>query len=192
MGVESVRHDAATGFTGMGEGSPLARGTQTVAQINDQGLNLSPREVTALGGDSAVVPWNQGSVANILNPQAPFVEQARAQSLPLQAGISGTSFRFMRLGEVMGMDPALVRLAAAAHLLPIGAHSYHEIASAAQGFQGDTSQYNPAQPYTPAGTGLTAEQLAAIAARRGLDLANLNAPQPVPQPQAPPADPNRP
>jgi len=160
-------------ITGPGESSPIARTRMTVDQANAAGFDLSTREA-AQAGPTGVLPWNRGDVANIVNPNAEFISSARAESLPLAAGISGTTFRLMGTADVLGVDPAMARLAAMTQLIPIDAHSFHEIAFAAQGFQRPDAAYDPSAPYTSAATGLTPKQLADIAARAQVDLRSLN------------------
>lgn len=170
-----------TALTGKGESSPLARSGLSVADAQAQGLMLSPREIAAAGGDGGVLPWLTGSVANMVDPSAPFISAANQASMPLKAGISGTTYRFMGIADVLGANPAMARLAAFANLSSIEAHSFHEIASAANGFAGG---YNVANPYTPESTGLTIDQLKQIAAARGLSLDALNGGAAQSQPNA--------
>ena len=70
-------------------------------------------------------------------------------------------------------------LAAVGNLASIDAHSFHEIASAAQGFAGG---YDMSMPYTPASTGLDAATLRRIAAAQSLNLDSLNNGQSLPEP----------
>lgn len=163
--------------TGMGEQSPLARANMTTAEANARGLALSERErahIEAQGSD--VVPWVAGSKANIVDPDAPFIRDARSDAMPLKAGISGTTFRGMRLAEVLGANPEMARLALFAQLNPIEAHSFHEIASASQGFFDplSSSKYDVRAPYTPESTGVDVETLRSVAESMGLSLDELN------------------
>ncbi len=175
-----VTGDPATGFVPGAEQSPLARTTMTVDQAQAAGYNLSPREI-ATASETGVLPWNRGDVANIVNPANPFIADANAASMPQKAGVSGTTFRLMGTGDVLGADPAMTRLAAMTSLIPIDAHSMHEIAFAANGFQSPAMSYDPTgMPYTPSSTGLTPEILQAIARRAGLDLDQLNMTQSTP------------
>lgn len=86
----------------------------------------------------------------MVNPDAPFTQRARENALPLKAGISGTTFRGMRLAEVMGADLDMARLALFAQLNGIEAHSFHEIASAANGYfaEDSSSRYDVHRPYS--------------------------------------------
>ena len=55
--------------------------------------------------------------------------------MPLAAGISGTTFRFINFAKMMGVgDLSHARLCMLGFLIPIRAHSFHEIMSAAKGF----------------------------------------------------------
>ncbi len=209
--VAQARHgdqpaQAGTSLTGAGERSALARSTDTMADMANSGIVLSPREREAAlrahaathGLDPAavlanpppdseiVMPWNTGTVANMVNPDAPFIADAADAAMPLKAGISGNTYRFMRLAEAMGIDPAIARLACMSQLIPIEAHSFHEIAMAAQDFQtpgrpgastdAPGSVYDQNMPYSPASTGLSEAQLLEIMLRNGLMPSDLNGP----------------
>jgi len=180
MGDRSVQ--AGTSLTGSGEGSALSRTTMTVEQAQAAGIKLSPREIAAAQANGGVLPWNVGTVANMVDPSAPFIADATQAAMPLKAGISGTTFRFLGGAEVLGADPAMARLAAMSQLIGIEAHSFHEIASAAQGFQSTGSMYDPSMPYTPASTGLSDAQLMAIMMRNGFLPSDLNQPAPTSTP----------
>jgi hypothetical protein len=168
-------------LTGAGERSALARSTMTIEQAEAAGLALSPRERAAAEANGGVLPWNVGTVANMVDPSAPFIAEAAGDAMPLKAGISGNTFRFMRIAETMGIDPAMARLACMAQLIPIEAHSFHEISMAAQDFQGPSSSYDPSTPYTPGSTGLSEAQLLAIRLRAQMGASDLDTPRaPVP------------
>ena len=183
MGVEGV-----TAPTRIGEGSVLARSDLTIGAAQELGLGLSDREVaraSAVGprdadgnpiGDAAPLPWVVGTRANMVQPDAPFITAANDASMPLKAGISGTTARAMGLFDAFGADPAMARLALTAHLTSIEAHSFHEIASAANGYfpQGSPEAYNMSMPYTPASLGLPEDVLARIAAQAGVSIEELN------------------
>ncbi|HNN94045.1 MAG TPA: hypothetical protein PKI03_17330 [Pseudomonadota bacterium] len=180
MGDRDVQ--AGTSLTGTGEGSALSRTTMTIEQAQAAGIQLSPRELEAAKQNGGVLPWNVGTVANMVKPSADFVQDATQSAMPLKAGISGTTFRFMTGAEMLGADPAMARLAAMSQLIGIEAHSFHEIASAAQGFQTPTSSYDPSLPYSPASTGLSEQQLMAIMMRNGYLPSDLNQPAPTSTP----------
>lgn len=171
-----------TSLTGSGEKSALSRTTMTIEQAAAAGVKLSPREIAAAQANGGVLPWNVGTTANMVDPSAEFISSATSAALPLKAGISGTTFRFMGGAELLGADPAMARLACLAQLIGIEAHSFHEIASASQGFQKSGSSYDPSMPYTPASTGLSEADLMALMLRNGMLPSDIN--QPV---QPPPA-----
>jgi hypothetical protein len=158
-----------TGLVRGAEGSPLAKTTITVEEAIKRGLQLSDREIEAAGGLQAPLNWVVGQRANIVDPKAKFIADAKETSMPLKAGISGTTYRWMMMVEVLGGDPKLARLAAIASLQAADAHSYHEIATAAKGFG---AQYDPTQPY--AHVGLDRATLEAIAKSAGTTLDELN------------------
>ena len=173
MGIEGV-----TAPTRVGEGSILARSELSIDAAQELGLGLSPREIAqaATVDPEGGLPWVVGSRANMVQPDAPFITAAREASMPLKAGISGTTARAMGLFDVLGADPAMARLALTAHLTSIEAHSFHEIASASNGYfpDGSGARYNVAQPYTPESLGLPPEVLAAIAEQAGVSIEELN------------------
>ena len=72
--------------------------------------------------------------------------------MPLRAGISGTTQRFMSLSKQMGANPYGSRLAMMGHLIPTNAHSFHEVMVAAKGYGPayHKGKYIPMQPLTPA------------------------------------------
>lgn len=157
-----------------GEDSPLARSTMTVREAIAQGLELSEREIAAAGGLDAPLNWVIGQRANLVDPNAPFIADARLRSLPLKAGISGTTFRWMLAVDLLGGDPRLGRLAAIASLQAVDAHSYHEIASAARGFG---LAYDPDRPYDH--LGIDRQELEALARSIGTTLDELNGVKPA-------------
>jgi hypothetical protein len=161
-------------MTGAGESNPLAKRRITIEEAKAQGLDLSPREIEIAKANGGYVDWVVGSVSNMVKPEAGFIQGANDQAMPLKAGISGTTYRFGQMGSLLGADPALARQAAVGNLTSIDAHSFHEIASASQGFQEQGGKYDSATPYSEGSTGLSQDQLKAIAAKRGLSLDELN------------------
>lgn len=163
--------------TPTGEASPMSKTTMTVEEAKARGFDLSDREI-AMADENGVLPWVVGERANMVDPNAQFIKDAKADSMPLKAGISGTTFRSMGLFDALGADPAMARLACMGQLTAIDAHSFHEIASASQGFFPADSQqrYDQSTPYTSGSMGLSEEQLQAIAKRQNLDLDDLNKP----------------
>jgi len=151
------------------EKSPLVRTTITVAEAIKKGLELSDREIAAAGGLDGKLDWVIGLRANMVDANAEFIKTAKERSMPIKAGISGTTFRWMRLVDMLGGNKELARLAAVASLQAANAHSYHEIAFAAQGF-GVT--YDANKPY--ANMGISEAHLNEIAASVGTNLEELN------------------
>lgn len=74
----------------------------------------------------------------IMKEAHPWIEAARSMSMPLKSGISGTTSRAMQAAEYLKISaPAThVRMACLGFLLPINAHSYHEVMAAASGYAG--------------------------------------------------------
>jgi hypothetical protein len=150
------------------EKSPLARTQKTVREAVAEGLQLSDREIAAAGGLDAPLDWVIGLRANMVDPNAKFIAEAKAQSMPLKAGISGTTFRWMLVVDLLGGNPEIARLAAVASLQAADAHSYHEIATAAKGFG---ATYDKNKPYD--NMGLDREFLEQLAKSQGTSLEEL-------------------
>jgi hypothetical protein len=211
--------------TKAGEKSPMAFSTEKVevkeevqpdgsikkVGLSETGLKLSPNEVAAMerSKSPSTVPMIEGTKANIVDSSAPFITEGNEQDMPLKSGISGTTFRFMEMAELMGQPPENARLAMVGHLVPIGAHSIHEINTAATGFgrkdedkdgKADAGgaenpiAYDPKKanegggPYTPEKMKpLTYEQLNACALKAGFaSLEEANTP-PADEPASAPA-----
>lgn len=206
--------------TKSGEKSPMAWSTEKVEErtevqpngetktvhVSETGIKLSANEVAAMkrNKDSPdTLPMIEGMKANIIDSSQPFISEANAADMPLKSGISGTTFRFMEMAELMGQPPENARLAMIGHLTPIGAHSIHEINTAASGFGGKDADKDgkadapaPGQtdnvaydstapnakggPYTPEKMKpLTHEQLNGCALKAGFaSLAEANTPPP--------------
>jgi hypothetical protein len=160
-----------------GEENPLARTTITVREAIAEGLALSDREIAAAGGLDGKLNWVVGQTANIVDPNAKFIKQAKDSSMPLKAGISGTTYRWMEVVELLGGNPELARLAAIASLQAADAHSFHEIATAAKGFG---VNYDSSHPY--ANTGLDDALLQQLAVTAGTSLDELNGAKPSAKP----------
>jgi hypothetical protein len=69
----------------------------------------------------------------MLDEENDWVKTARALEMPLKAGISGTTRRWMHAAKQLGANMPGARLTMLAHLLPTMAHSFHEIMTAAKG-----------------------------------------------------------
>ena len=181
MGVEIKKPSS-----GIGEANPIAKTDMTIEEANKLGFQLSDAEIQQAKGanpQGTELPWVKGSVANMVDPDAPFVQGANENSMPLKAGISGTTARAMGLFDTLGMDPELARLACMVQLQQIEAHSYHEIASASNGYmKGDAGEfkYDVNNPYANMG-GLTPTQLQEIAARQGMNFDDLNGQKTTPK-----------
>ena len=136
------------GTSTSGEPNPM---TQSTGDKDDADVQLSEREKRAQGLDKEVLPFLEGMAANMITLNSKWVQSARRMGMPLRAGISGTTQRFMRLASQFGADAYGSRLAMLGHLIPTNAHSFHEIMVASQGY-GPTykqGQYIPLQPLSP-------------------------------------------
>lgn len=167
------------GMTGSGEASTLARTKITIEEAQTMGYELSPREIEAAKANGGVLPWVVGTIANVVDPQAAFIQEGSKNSLPQKAGISGTTYRFMEAAMLLGGDPEKSRLAMLGALQVIDAHTVYEIASAANGFM--DQKFDPKNPYLS--LGLPRELLEEIAVRSGTSLAELNGETKTSEPQ---------
>ncbi len=136
------------GTSTSGEPNPM---TQATRDKDDPDVQLSEREKQAQGLDEEVLPFLEGMTANMITMNSKWVQAARRMGMPLRAGISGTTQRFMNLATQLGADAYGARMAMLGHLIPTNAHSFHEIMVASQGF-GPTykpGRYIPLQPLAP-------------------------------------------
>ncbi|MCA9564217.1 MAG: hypothetical protein KC561_12045, partial [Myxococcales bacterium] len=95
-------------------------------------------------------PYLEGIRDNIVDPSHAWIfEAVNVLQMPLKAGISGTTHRFMSLAGVLGVGGSDARLAMLGHLQNIEAHSFHEICVAAMGFP--NCEYTPGAyvPFSP-------------------------------------------
>ncbi len=136
-----------TGSTGVGESSPTSRSDRT--RDSGEVMDLSYTEDKAQGLAPELLPFLEGWKANIVDAENYWIKEAREElEMPIKAGISGTTHRFMHQATLMGHNAVDARLACFGHLMQMNAHSYHEIASAAQGYVSYTpGSYIPLAPY---------------------------------------------
>ena len=118
------------GMVPRGEGNPL---TQSKTDRDTAGIGLSNREGEAHGLSDDVLPFLEGFTANMVDENNDWIKAAHELEMPLRAGISGTTNRFMMLASQLGANLPGSRLAMMGHLIPTNAHSFHEIMVAAQG-----------------------------------------------------------
>ena len=110
----------------------------------------------------------QGSLANVVNERHWWVKSARKLSMPIKAGVSGTTQRYMQFGRTLGVSPMNhLRLMLLGALIPTHAHSFHEIMTAAQGFPGCIYKEGSYTQVAP----LTRDELIQIAGK--LNIPNL-------------------
>jgi hypothetical protein len=122
-----------------GAGGPSSRNPASLPK----GAELSKREVkfqglaaTPDGSLDATVQqtlkWKEGADAWKAKDNAEYVNKLKALKLPFGAGPSGTTDRIMSMAQLLGHgDMYGTRLACIGYLLPIRAHSLHEILTAA-------------------------------------------------------------
>jgi hypothetical protein len=116
-------------------------------------VELNEREqALTLSNGSEYLPWVEVAKVWFLNERDKWVQLARQMSMPLAGGISGTTARLMQANVMLGgAAPAShVRFAAIGYLIPINAHSFHEIATAASSWVPYTAgSYDSIAPLTP-------------------------------------------
>lgn len=95
----------------------------------------------------------QGIRDNIVDPSHNWISEAtNVLQMPLKAGISGTTHRFLSLAALLGSPGSDARLAMLGHLQQIEAHSFHEICVAGAGYPNCeyvAGKYVPFSPITP-------------------------------------------
>lgn len=81
------------------------------------------------------VPWMDGRNLWALDETHPFVRHARKANIPLMTGLSGFTLQTMQFARMLNVGPDLhTRLMCLGYLLPIQAHSFHEVMAAATSF----------------------------------------------------------
>jgi hypothetical protein len=108
------------------------------------GLELSPLEQASVnkpkeeespGQGREFLPWMEGERAWLIRYASKYAQVANELGIPLMAGVSGTTGNIMDSAKLLKVGPPVnVRLAALGYLIPIHAHSFHEIMVAAKHF----------------------------------------------------------
>lgn len=121
--------------TGVGPSNPMAR---SQIRKDDPTLAAGGEEKGTGPGDATVYhQFLQGNLANIVDEKHWWVKGARSLTMPIKAGVSGTTQRYMQFAATVGAQPMNhVRLMLLGALIPTHAHSFHEIMTSAQGFPG--------------------------------------------------------
>ena len=115
-----------------------------VPETSNVGMTTYPDKP---GLTQEAMPYLQGIEANMVNPQHRWIIAAVEADMPLKAGISGTTHRFMGLGELLGVgDKEGMRLAMLGHLQAIEAHSFWEIVDASLMGNPPRGKYVPFKP----------------------------------------------
>jgi hypothetical protein len=125
----------------VGEGNPFVWSKVRKSDLAAGGAPLSAAEEKAEANvmGSEFVPFIRGEAANVINRDHAWIKEAATRQMRIVAGISGTTNRLMNAAQLCGVsDQELkhVRNAILGFLLPIEAHSFHEIMSAANGHPG--------------------------------------------------------
>ena len=108
-----------------------------------KGAELSKREIAFQGLETKpdgsineavqqTLKWKEGADKWQAKESADYVKKLKGLQQPFGAGPSGTTDRIMSMAQLLGYsDPIGARLACMGYLLPIRAHSLHEILTAA-------------------------------------------------------------
>ena len=136
----------ANGVKSTGGGHAGSAVALSEKQRTDETANISGDE-SALELNAGRLPWLEGMRMNIVDEDNWWIKLAHTLEMPLKAGISGTTSRFMHFNNLLGGKPHDGRMTMIAYLIPIEAHSVHEIATAAQGFcPYEKGKYLPFKP----------------------------------------------
>jgi hypothetical protein len=140
------KHAVKDGQAPGAEGSPMVRSTRNE---NDADMGLTDGEKAGDGLGPGLAPFVEGVLANIVDEHHSFIKTARRLKMPLKAGISGTTHRFMNQASMMSAPLFGARSAILGHLIKINAHSFHEICTAAKGkVPYKRGEYLPFEPFT--------------------------------------------
>ena len=120
------------------------------------GIEVSEAEKQFMGVEKETdkLPWEEGARVWALNERDKWVFAMRQLSLPLQAGVSGTTARMMQAFRKLSVgNPADNRLACIGYLLPTRHHSLTEIMAGAAGnggpaFTPGADMYRKIDPFT--------------------------------------------
>jgi hypothetical protein len=130
-----------------GQGTPV----MSTRTTEEAGVELSADEKRAHSLKEGLLPFMEGTLANLVDENHEWISEARGMDMPLKAGISGTTQRWMHFSKLMSApDLYSNRLAIYAWAVPINAHSYHEVMAGAKTYCEYTSKkgggYYPFRP----------------------------------------------
>jgi hypothetical protein len=139
-------------------------GDRTTEEMRKEGLTVSDDEVKGMFGEDAFekdsdptqqkTNWKEGVRVWAMNERSKWVMAMRELSLPVGAGVSGTTARMVKGLEQMGIgDPEYRRLACIGYLIPFHHHSLVEIMCGASGnggpaFSPSQQMYREIAPYS--------------------------------------------
>ncbi len=113
-------------------GSPDVWSLQTTDSFLQDGGRFSELELGLSGASEGSVPWLDPRAVWGVDERHPWVQEARREACPLMTGLSGITSQYLMFDGVMSLhDKLSARLACIGYLLPIKAHSFHEIMAAA-------------------------------------------------------------
>jgi hypothetical protein len=139
--------------TPKGGGQPLTRSKR---RLDDPNVKMGADEKKAKGLSESgaanvkkLLPFSEGVIANLIDPNHWWVKAAKKLEMPLKAGISGNTHRWMNMSKQLGVKAVNARLTMYGQLIPINAHSYHEISAAARAHVPyNDGKYFPLEPLT--------------------------------------------
>lgn len=121
--------------------NPMLKGesiwsTVTKEEFEAEGGVLSTTEKRLLNGLGAdYVPWLDARKVWLLDETHDFVKEAKQANIPLMTGISGFTVQIMQFARILNAGADVnARLVCLGYLLPIKAHSFHEVMAAAKAF----------------------------------------------------------
>src|SRR5581483_6393745 len=114
------------------DASSLPKGAElSKREVKFQGLQAKP-DGSANEAVQQTLKWKEGADKWKAKADSEYVQKLRSLKLPFGAGPSGTTDRIMSMAQLLGYgDTYAARLACIGYLLPIRAHSLHEIMLAA-------------------------------------------------------------
>lgn len=138
------------------EEAHLEKGERSVSELRDSGINISQEEVDANlidPKDPDKIQMVEGVRMWAMNERNKWVHAMREMSLPLAAGVSGTTARMTKGLEQIGVGtPETRRLACIGYIIPYHHHSLVEIMAGASGnggpqFTPSKQMYRDIKPY---------------------------------------------
>lgn len=125
---------------------------KTLAGLIEKGVPELEAKAQAEAIAKEYLPWTEGMRGWHMDQTSQLVQLCNEAEIPLMAGVSGHTVRLMNTGHLLGCDPLGTRLVCLGYLLPIKAHSFHEIMESAvpYGCDYDPGDYLELKPFSKA------------------------------------------